>query len=92
MLMMLSLSLLQPATFCEDYPVTNYTLELTGVQVASSEMKFTSMDNVIVATNLSENAVYIYQLSVTNSVGTVSANITQQICKLFVVPHTLITI
>ena len=73
---------IQPATFCDDYPVTSYTLIVSHAGVASSKMRFTSLENAITARNLSENTIYIYQLSATNSVGTTLANFTQDVCKL----------
>ena len=42
---------------------------------------FTSMENQIKAENLSDDAIYVFRLSATNSVGTVSTNLSQEICK-----------
>ena len=47
----------------------------------TSGIIFTSMENPIKAENLSDDAVYIFRLSATNSVGTVSTNLSQEICK-----------
>ena len=63
--------------------MTNYTLKITVVGVTSSGMQFTSSENVITAMNLSENVIYIYQLSASNSVGTVSTNFSEEVCKSF---------
>ena len=71
----------QSAISCDDYPVINYTLEITRIGVPSSRMQFTSVENFIKAENLSDDAVYVYRLSATNSVGTVSTNHSQEICK-----------
>ena len=72
---------MQPASFCADYPVTNYSLEVTEVGEDSSGMQFTFLENFIKAENLSEDAIYVFKLSATNSVGTVSTNLSQEICK-----------
>jgi hypothetical protein len=61
--------------------VINYNMEITRIGVSSSRMQFTSVENFIRAENLSENAIYVYRLSTTNSVGTVSTNYSQEICK-----------
>ena len=71
----------QSAISCDDYPVINYTLEITRVGVTSSRMKFTSVENFMKTGNLSDDAVYVYRLSASNSVGTVSTNYSQEICK-----------
>ena len=73
--------LIQPASFCVDYPITNYSLEVTEVGVDTSGMQFTSLENFIKAENLSEDTIYVFKLSATNSVGTVSTNLSQEICK-----------
>ena len=49
-----------------------------------SGMLFTSVENFIRAVNLSDDAIYGFQLSATNSVGTVSTNLSQTICKLVI--------
>ena len=74
---------MQPASYCADYPVTNYSLEVTEVRVEedTSGIIFTSMDNPIKTENLSDDAIYVFRLSATNSVGTVSTNLSQEICK-----------
>jgi hypothetical protein len=74
---------MQPASYCADYPVTNYSLEVTEVRVGedSSGMIFTSLENFIRAENLSEDAIYVFRLSASNSAGTVSTNLSQEICK-----------
>ena len=71
---------IQPADYCQDYPVTNYTLE---IEMASTRMYIMSEGNFIVATNLSENEVYTYRLGAANSVGTVWSTNSTHICKLF---------
>ena len=75
---------MQPASYCDDYPVTNYSLEVTEVRVGEdpSGMIFTSMENPIKAENLSDDAIYVFRLSATNSVGTVSTNLSQEICEI----------
>ena len=80
---------MQPANYCEDYPVTNYTMEVGGVVTISEsldEVQFMSVENSITADNLSENAVYFYRIHASNSVGTVSTNSTD-ICELQLVLH-----
>ena len=52
------------------------------VGAISSGMQFTSLENAIKAGNLSDDSIYVYQLSATNSVGTVSTNLSQEVCKL----------
>ena len=47
----------------------------------SSRVQFTSLENAINAGNLSDDSIYVYQLSATNSVGTVSTNLSQGVCK-----------
>ena len=66
---------MQPADYCEDYPVTIYTLEIEMISSKQSE------GNFIVATNLSENEVYTYRLGASNSVGTVWTTNSVLICK-----------
>ena len=53
---------MQPASYCADYPVTNYSLEVTKVRMGEdpSGMIFTSLENLIKAENLSEDAIYVY--------------------------------
>ena len=74
---------MQPASYCDEYPVTNYSLEVTEVRVGedTSGMIFTSMENPIKAENLSNDAIYVFRLSARNLVGTVSTNLSQEICK-----------
>ena len=74
---------MQPASYCDDYPVTNYSLEVTEVRVGedTSGIIFTSLENSIKAENLSDDAIYVFRLSAINSVGTVSTNLSQEICK-----------
>ena len=72
---------MQPANFCTEYPVTNYSLEVTEVGVDTSGMQFTSLENFIKAENLSEDTIYVFKLSAINSVGIVSANLSPEICK-----------
>ena len=46
---------MQPANYCEDYPVTNYTMEVGGVVTISEsldEVQFLSVENSITADNL----------------------------------------
>ena len=74
---------MQSASYCADYPVTNYSLEVTELRVEedTSGTIFTSLENSIKAENLSEDAIYVFRLSASNSVGTVSTNLSQEICK-----------
>ena len=52
---------MQPASDCVDYPVTNYSLEVTELRAEedSSGMIFTFLENFIKAENLSEDAIYM---------------------------------
>ena len=72
---------MQPACYCADYPVTNYSLEVIQVGEGSSGMIFISTENSIKANDLLKDTIYVYRISAINSVGTVSTNLSQEICK-----------
>ena len=72
---------MQPACYCADYPVTNYSLEVIQVGEGSSGMIFISTENSIKADDLLKDTIYVYRISAINSVGTVSTNLSQEICK-----------
>ena len=76
---------MQPAEYCEWYPILNYSLETYSL---SSEVVISAQDkaalfaeNIIISGNLLENAAYSFRIFVSNSVGTVASNITH-FCKL----------
>ena len=71
----------QPANYCMQYPVLNYTLE---VEAPSSEILSVSTADVLSITidNLTEDLYYSFKVVVANSVGTVSTNDTG-FCELF---------
>ena len=62
---------IQPANFCEAYPVSGYVLEVEGPTTAS---KLIVSGNVISVDNLMENEVYSFHIIVSNIVGNVSTN------------------
>lgn len=75
--------LLQPAMYCEEYPVDNYSLVVEGVwpvglPQATSELF--STENRLIADFLSEDTVYNFKVHAQNSVGKVSTK-GVEICK-----------
>ena len=83
-------SIVQPADYCEAYPVDNYTLvvrdSLSDETVES--MSATHADNFTFTGNLSDNTDYSFKILVANSVGIVSTNDTH-FCKLPLGPRTI---
>ena len=67
--------------YCEEYPVLNYTVELTNV-LSSEVWSLTVLaeDNVT-ADGLSEDTVYVFELIAANNFGTVSTG-NYTICTL----------
>ena len=65
--------------YCESYPVTTYQLQIDG---PTSNLPIISMSsrNFITVDNLMDNYMYLFSISVSNNVGTVSTNYTK-ICK-----------
>ena len=76
--------LLQIATYCDMYPVTNYTMEMKRVSLESDmqSLKFGSTTNHIVA-DLLENEIYKFQMTAWNSAGSVSSDAIT-VCKLVI--------
>ena len=78
--------LLQPAKYCEDFPVDNYTLEVVGVASGGSPqvewLSSQSTENGLIADNLAEDSLYIFKVHAQNSVGRVSTK-GIEICKFF---------
>ena len=68
--------LLQIATYCDMYPVTNYTMEIKRLSSESvmQSLKFGSTTNHIIANDLLENEIYKFQMTAWNSAGSVSSN------------------
>ena len=52
-------------------------------------MILTSLENFIKADNLSEDAIYVFRLSATNSVSTVSTNLSQEVCTTNIIIITI---
>lgn len=78
---MLIIQLLQPAKYCEEYPVDNYSLVVEGVGPAGSpQVELFTTENQLIADYLSEDAVYIFKVHAQNSVGKVSTK-GIEICK-----------
>ena len=75
--------LLQIATYCDLYPVTNYTMEIKQISSENDmqSLKFGSTTNHIIADNLLENEIYKFQMTAWNSVGSVSSDAIT-VCKL----------
>ena len=75
--------LLQIATYCDMYPVTNYMMELKWLSSESDmqSLKFRSTTNHIIADDLLENEIYRFQMTAWNSVGSVSSDAIT-VCKL----------
>ena len=71
--------ILQPANFCDNYPITNYTLEVQGptthTQVIQPPSKSFNPVN-----NLLDNQMYMYRIIVSNAVGDVPTK-HNKICK-----------
>ena len=57
--------------YCEEYPVLNYTVELTNVLSEVWSLTVLAEDNVT-ADGLSEDTVYVFELIAANNFGTVS--------------------
>ena len=74
---------MQPAEYCEGYPILNYTLEIyaspsdSQVLIATQNKPWT----IDISGNLSENTAYSFRILVSNSVGVVASNRTH-FCKL----------
>ena len=80
-----SITNMQPAEFCESYPVLNYSLEIyaspSEVLISAQNRATFIAENIIISGNLSENAAYSFRIFVSNFVGTVASNRTH-FCKL----------
>ena len=63
--------MLQPADFCESYPVTGYMLLVEGSTDFAKSATSTS-NTVISVNNLPANDVYTFHLVVYNDVGNIS--------------------
>ena len=65
------------------YPVTNYTMEIKQFSSGSDiqSLNFRSAMNHIVANNLLENEIYMFQMTAWNSAGSVSSDAVE-VCKL----------
>ncbi len=74
---------MQVATYCDMYPVTNYTMEIKRLS-SESDMQsqiFRSTTNHIIANDLLENKIYKFQMRAWNSAGSVSSDAVT-VCKL----------
>ena len=84
------ISIVQPASYCEAYPVVNYTMIVMNslIDETVESVSATHADSFTLAGNLSDNADYYFKILVANSVGIVSTNDTH-FCKLFLGPRTI---
>ena len=73
------LSCIQPANYCEMYPVDGYMLEVEGPTSHSSVMQSPSTDTLTV-NNLLDDQVYSFSVVVSNTVGNISTG-NRNICK-----------
>ena len=75
--------LFQRVTYCDMYPMTNYTMEIkqffSGSDVQT--LNFRSATNHIVVNDLLENEIYKFRMTAWNSVGSVSSDAVD-VCKL----------
>ena len=75
---------MQPASYCEKYPIMNYTLVVNSSlndEVVRS-MSAVHADNFMLNEILSENADYSFKISVANTVGIVST-VNRHFCKSY---------
>jgi hypothetical protein len=75
---------MQPAGYCEQYPVLNYSLEILSSSSSDSPVLIATQDqpwNIDIRGNLSENTAYSFRILVSNSVGVVASS-TTHFCKL----------
>ena len=70
------------------YPVTNYSLEVKELSPGSDVKSFESLTNLIITTDLVEDAIYMLQITVWNSVGSVSSD-NKLVCKFLLPLHSL---
>ena len=84
------ISIVQPASYCEAYPVKNYTMIIMDslIDETVESVSATHADSFTLSGNLSDNAGYSFEILVANSVGIVSTNDTH-FCKLFLGPRTI---
>ena len=74
----------QPPRCCDAYPILNYTLELTDESSDSLVSSSGMNDSTFTVGNLTEDTMYTYRISVSNSVGSVSSE-GKTMCKSLVV-------
>ena len=70
---------MQPAKYCGDYPVANYTLVVESLGPVNSTS--ISTGNTLEGHGMFQDAIYLFKIVVHNAVGTVSTK-GVQICKL----------
>lgn len=75
------LILFQPAGYCQEYPVDNYTFTIIG-HSHDSEMSLTTLSNSIITNDLMEDTIYKFRIEALNSIGSDSTNETT-VCKFF---------
>ena len=77
--------MMQHASYCEDYPVNNYTLVVNGSSFDGMEvqqfMPEKSTVSIEVSNNLPDNALFTIQVLVSNNVSVARTN-RRNICKL----------
>ena len=74
---------MQPAKYCGDYPVANYTLVVESSLGWPETVNSTSVSsgNTLEGHDMFQDTIYLFKIVVHNSVGTVSTQ-GVQICKL----------
>lgn len=77
------MNLFQPASYCQEYPVDNYTFIIIG-QSHDSEMSDTAFNNSIIVNDLVEDSIYKFRIEALNSIGSKSSN-EKTVCKFTIV-------
>ena len=73
---------MQPVNYyCEEYPVVNYTVELTNVLSSEAWLFSVLAEDSITVNSLPEDTIYIFELIAVNDFGAVSSG-NRTICML----------
>lgn len=72
---------MQPASECEQYPVTYYTLEIGGPLPETTMQSYIGENLTAMNSTILENAEYNFTIVVSNSIGNVSTK-SRTFCKL----------
>lgn len=70
----------QPVSYCEQYPISNYSLDIQGPLPETTMQSFV-VENFTAMNTILENAVYNFTIVVSNSVGNISTK-SRTFCKL----------